>query len=44
MNAISVETPRVINFSSLPLERKLEIENLGRRIPQINITETTTSQ
>ena len=36
MNAISVETPRGINFSSLPLERKLEIKNLGRLIPEKN--------
>ena len=41
MNAILVETPRGINFSSLPLERKLEIKNLGRPIPEINITNTT---
>ena len=43
MNAISVETPRGINFSSLPLERKLEIKNLGSPVPKINITKTTTS-
>ena len=41
MNAISVETLRGINFSSLPLERKLEIKNLGRPIPEINITKST---
>ena len=41
MNAISVETLRGIYFSSLPLERKLEIKNLGRPIPEINITKTT---
>ena len=38
MNAISVETPRGINFSSLPLERKLVVKNLGRPIPEISIT------
>ena len=35
MNA-TVETPRGINFSLLPLERKLEIKILGRAIPEIN--------
>ena len=38
MNAISVETPREINLSSLSLEGKLEIKNLGRPITEINIT------
>ena len=44
MDAISVETPRGIDFFSLPLERKLVVKNLGRPIPEINITKTTTSQ
>ena len=38
MNAISVKTLRRINLSSLSLEGKLEIKNLGRPIPEINIT------
>ena len=38
MNAISVKTLRGINLSSLTLEGKLEIKNLGRHIPEINIT------
>ena len=44
MNAISVKTLRGINLSSLPLEKKLEIKNLGRPIPEINIKKTTTKQ
>ena len=43
MNAISIETPRGVNFSSLPLERKLEIKNLGRLIPE-KITKTTNNK
>ena len=38
MNAISVKTLREINLFSLSLEGKLEIKNLGRPIPEINIT------
>ena len=37
MNAISAKTLGGFNLSSLPLERKLEIKNLGRPIPEINI-------
>ena len=37
MNAILAKTLRVLNLSSLPLEKKLEIKNLGMPIPEINI-------
>ena len=44
MNAISVKTLGGFNLSSLPLERKLVIKNLGMPFPKINIKKTTTSQ
>ena len=37
MNAISAKTLGGFNLSSLPLERKLEIKNIGRPNPEINI-------
>ena len=37
MNAISAKTLWGFNLSSLSLERKLEIKNLARPIPEMNI-------
>ena len=37
MNAISAKILGGFNLYSLPLESKLEIKNLGRPIPEINI-------
>ena len=39
MNAISSKTLGGFNSSTLPLERKLEVKNLGRPIPEISIKE-----
>ena len=43
MSVNSVQILRKTNFSSLSLERKLEIKNVGRPIPNIDITRQTKS-
>ena len=43
MNAISAKTLGGFHLASLPLERKLEVKNLGTPIPEINIKKSQVS-